>query len=365
MKQIGILTFWNVPNYGAYMQAYSLQKVISERYDNCNAFQISYLNKKHYDVYYSNINKQYPKWYINPRFYFGLLRNGKRKAEVLKTKKFLEYYEMIPHAGTDIKTLKLDYLILGSDIIWDYQVGFFGRDQFLFGIGVNAKKKISYAPSFGTVILGKNVPPYVCKGLGELDCISVRDEKSKNLVKEISGRESTVVLDPTLLWDFSKDKNIVKPPISAPYIIVYGSFFTDELIEGAQKYCKENKLKLICLSSLDDDYEWCDLTINQEHLNPFEWTGYFKHANAVMTCTYHGLMFGLLFKKRIIFNMTEFIMAKAESLIDCMELRDVLVNYKSFESKIKWDWDYSRLGERLNKMREDSFDFLDGVICDE
>ena len=365
MKKIGILTFWNVPNYGAYMQAYALQKFINYRYEECEVYQISYLNKKHYNVYYSNINKQYPYWYVNPQFYLGLINYKKRKEEVSRTKKFLEYYQSIPHEDRDIKHLKLDYLILGSDIIWDYQIDFFGKDQFLFGIGVNAKKKISYAPSFGTVISGNTAPDYVHKGLTELDYISVRDEKSQTIVKEISGRESTVVLDPTLLWDFSTDENIVKPQINDPYIIVYGSFFSDELIRGAQKYCRENALKLICLSSLDDEYDWCDLTIDQDQLNPFEWTGYFKYSDAIMTCTYHGLMFSLIFKKKIIFNMTDFIMKKAESLIECMELREVLVDYKDFVSKINWAWDYAKLDKKLEQLRKNSLKFLDGAINNE
>lgn len=53
MKKIGIYTFWNVPNYGTFAQAYALQKVISNRYPNISCMHIGYLDKRHYRFYYS------------------------------------------------------------------------------------------------------------------------------------------------------------------------------------------------------------------------------------------------------------------------------------------------------------------------
>ena len=53
MKRLGILTFWNVPNYGAFMQAYALQKVLENRYTDYDVKQIPYINQRHYDEYYS------------------------------------------------------------------------------------------------------------------------------------------------------------------------------------------------------------------------------------------------------------------------------------------------------------------------
>ena len=104
------------------------------------------------------------------------------------------------------------------------------------------------------------------------------------------------------------------------------------------------------------------MVISQDSLNPFEWAGYFKNASIIMTCTYHGLMFGLIFKKKIIFHPTEFIMNKASSLINDLGLMDVLVNYTSFDSKINWNWDYAYLSKLLEKNKDISFRYLDGEI---
>lgn len=365
-KKIGILTFWNVPNYGAFLQAYALQKLLETRYPEYDVRQIPYLNQKHYNVYYSNSIKQnFRYWLINPKYYRALLSGKGTNKDVENTKKFLAYYDVIPHftniATGNIKDYTFDVLVLGSDIIWDFTVPFFGDDRYLFGVGINARKKLSYAPAFGSVSEKNSVPNYVKTGLRELDAISVRDEKSARIVEAISGKNAEVVLDPTLLWDFQNDLNIPKPTVSN-YIVVYGSFFSEELVKGAKKYAEDNGLKLICLSSLDDRFEWCDEIINQDEMTPFEWVGYFKHASAVMTCTYHGLMFSIIFEKKIIFNMTEFIYNKSESFIDGLGMKEVLLNDLDFNAKMNWNWDYSIIYSKLNQMKSDSIGFLDSAI---
>lgn len=366
MKEIGILTFWNVPNYGAFLQAYALQKYIESIDKEYKVRQIVYLNETHYCAYYSIIDKSFRYWIINPKFYKKLVNRTIHRNEIKTTRDFLKYYDMIPHTekynAYSLKNMKVDVLVLGSDIIWDYNITIFGKDEFLFGNHINANNKISYAPSFGTVNYTEKVPTYVVSGLKNLKAISVRDEKSRRLVKEISERSAEIVVDPTLLWDFESDSNIKRPDENCKYIIVYGSFFAEQLIIEAQKYCSEQGIKLICLSSLNDKFDWCDITVNQDELNPFQWAGYFKYADAVMTCTYHGLMFGLIFRKKIIFNPTDFIMEKASYLISQLGLYSVLIENKGFVEKLEWDWNYEIIDEQLLEMKEKSKKYLNEAI---
>lgn len=360
MRKIGIFTFWDVPNYGTFMQAYALQEIIAKLYPEDKVLQISYLDQHHYKTYYSIINTNYRLFFINPRFYRNLYYRWRRRANIESLKAFFSYYESIPHTEDfereELKTASFDVVVLGSDIIWDYQQGIFGNDRFLFGNDFRAKKVVAYAPSFGTVKSSDEPPAYVVKGLNGLAAISVRDENSAKLVEQYTGKEALVVLDPTLLMD-ADDENFVKPDIKR-YIIVYGSSFSPELIRGAREYADKHHLKLVCLNSLDDTFDWCDLNISQENLSPFAWCGYFKYAEAVFTCTYHGLMFGLIFKKRIIFHPTPFILDKASSLIDYLGLREVLIEKKTFEDKADWSWDYEDIYRRLLPMREKSLAYL-------
>ena len=362
MKKIGILTFWNVPNYGTFLQAYALRNVVQEIRPGDSVELIAYLDKIHYAGYYGIFNYRYKLWPINPRFYLEALGRIRNYKNISGLKSFLKYYETIPHTkplnANKLKNEKFDTVILGSDIIWDYTFSLFNNDPFLFGNNINADNKISYAASFGTVKVDDEFPQYVQEGIKALDAISVRETKSTEIVKKITGKDSLIVADPTFLWDFSIDSNVIKPKMKDPYIVVYGSYFTDELIEGVCRYSKENGLKIVCLNSLDDTYDWCDINIQQNDLSPYEWLGYFADAEVVMTCTFHGMMFGLIFNKKMVFSPTQFILDKSTSFINALGLMEVLVDYKTFEEKVNWSWDYHEINKRISYLREESINYL-------
>lgn len=361
MKSIGILTFWNVPNYGTFLQAYALQKVISSLSDKYDVKQIAYLDEMHYRQYYALNNTKYRLGLINPKTYINIFRRLFSK-KIKELKPFFDYYKNYISCTEKLTKEKLakkefDTVVLGSDIVWDYSIDFFGHDKYLFGNNFNSKKIISYAASFGTIKENDICPEYVKKGLKNLSVISVRDENSQKLVKKYVDRESVIVCDPTILWDFMNDINIPKVEESK-YIIVYGSNFRPELINGCVEYAKKHNLQIICLDSLDDTFDWCSKNIKQNKLNPFQWLAYFKHAECIFTCTYHGLMFSLIFNKKTVFSPTQFIMDKASSLIDFLNLRSVLVDYDTFEQKVEWDWNYDIINAKINELKEMSFKFL-------
>lgn len=363
MKNVGIYTFWNVPNYGTFLQAYALQRVIEELDKEAEVRQIAYLDKMHYDQYYGRVNFCYRKKWINPRFYKEIINRFLSWKEICERQNFLDYYGQIKNTGPlNKKTIKEQYfdtIVLGSDIIWDYSIRMFNHDIHLFGNGFHANNVISYAASFGTVKSGMEVPEYVINGLERMKEISVRDENSKKLVLEMTGREAEIVLDPTFLWDFMSDKKILGRPVKEKYMVVYGSKFTDYLVQGAQAYAKKHGLKIICLDSLSDNFTWCDEVVSQRNLTPFGWCAYFKYAEVVFTCTYHGLLFGLIYQKRLVFYPTPFIMDKAASLIASLGMEEVLISSQDFDKKADWEWDYQNtLNKRINFFKEKSFAYL-------
>ncbi|MBR4325191.1 MAG: polysaccharide pyruvyl transferase family protein [Bacteroidales bacterium] len=362
MKKIGILTFWNVPNYGTFLQAYALQKVISSLNKDNDVKQIAYLNARHYNAYYSLNNRKYRLGLLDPRAY---LNTAKRlfSGDVQRLKPFLNYYKDFipctqPMTEDDLAKEPFDTVVLGSDIVWDYSISFFGDDKYLYGNSLNCNNIIAYAASFGTVKDTMPCPSYVKEGLQKMTAISVRDENSRHLVNKFANREATIVCDPTILWNFNTDTNIPNTDKEDKYIIVYGSNFKKELISGCIDYARKNNLKIYCLDSLNDTFDWCDKNIKQDKLNPFQWLAYFKNAEKIFTCTYHGLMFGLIFNKRTVFSPTQFILDKASSLISFLGLEDVLINYNTFAEKADWKWDYTEINSKLDELRQKSSVFL-------
>jgi hypothetical protein len=325
--------------------------------------QIAYLNKKHYNYYYSPIPKLSRK---SPLFWKNLLGNLIGCSEQKRRERaFCADYKTIPHTDA-MDTEKLENaafgtVVLGSDIVWDYSVEIFGPDSHLFGVGLHADKILSYAASFGTVKPGQDVPAFVTEGLCNLSSISVRDENSADIVERICGTRPTVVLDPVWLWDFETDENVHNPQIEN-YIVVYGQDFTQEFIENLVAYAKKEGKKLVCLDCNDDQYDWCDVVIKQRDLTPYKWLGYFRQADCIATSTFHGLTFGLVFKKRIAFCKTPFIMAKISTFLKKIGLYDLFQNESDVDTMLDYDWDYSNINAFIDGEREKSMEYLRNAL---
>lgn len=365
-QKIAILSFWNVPNFGTFLQSYALVKVLQNMYPDYDVRLIPHVEDKHLQVYYKIARPVvYPYAYINPLFYKDTIARVKNKKQIEDLSKFKNYYkEFLPYFDVNDENLcenVFDTLVLGSDIIWSYDVRFFNNDSLLFGIGVNAKNKISYAASFGTVKRTNKHPDYVIDGIKSLNAISVRDENSSEIVGDIVGKNAEVVLDPTLLYDFGNDLNIKAPNVDYKYVIVYGSYFTQDQIVGLKKYCAEKSLKIICLDTGLDKCDWCDVFVDASNITPFQWCGYIKNSEFIMTSTFHGFMFGLIFKRKIIFNATSFMKAKMSDLLHQLDLYDYLVD-RTFSQQISYSWDYEKIDKIISAKRIKSFQFLERNI---
>lgn len=356
---IGIQTFWNVPNYGTFAQAYALQKVLQKIDKDRDVRQISHLDKRHYDFYFNRkaYLRSYPIW--KKVFWKSFFI----KYQVVETKErlFLNAYNSIPHTECidtmNLKKYQFSKIFLGSDIVWDYSVDVFNNDPLLFGIGYNAEIN-AYAASFGTVSVDSELPDYVKKALNQMKYISVRDEKSAEMVEKITGKKPQIVLDPTWLWDFEKDDNIIKPD-EDDYILVYGQDFTSDFIENLRKYADKSRKKIIGLDCNNDHYAWCDKMISQAELSPFQWIGYFKHATLVATSTFHGITFSLIFNKKFAFCKSDFIMAKIDRFLKELELFELFdKNQNDVFEMFDYNFNYSYINEIIANKKEDSLNFL-------
>lgn len=357
---IGILTFWNVPNYGTFAQAYALQRILQELNGEKDVRQIAHLDQHHFNFYYNKkaYYREYPIW--KKAFWKSLfMRNDSTSS---KERNFINAYDSIPHTedinAYNMKEFKFDKVFLGSDIVWDYSIKVFNNDSLLFGQGFVADEIDAYAASFGTVPIDAHLPVYIENALRKMRYISVRDKKSAEIVKNVTGKKPPVVLDPTWLWDFNSDDNIIKPS-EEDYILVYGQDFTPLFIENLRRYADSAKKSIIALDCNEDHYNWCDKMINQAELSPFQWIGYFKYASAVATSTFHGITFSLIFNKKFAFCKTDFIMAKINDFLKELKLFDLYNdNQDNVFKMLDFDFDYSYINKIIEEKRVESLDYL-------
>lgn len=339
MKQIGILTFWGVPNYGAWAQSYALNRIVkgivNEEYE---VNHINYLCQIHNDLYYLNN---------------------------LRLKNAFDYsWREIPHTkrmnSDELSREYYDILITGSDSIWEFSLPEMGDDIHLIGNNLNSPRIISYAASFGVTSLKHNLPEYIRQGLRNYEAISVRDVNSQEVVYGMTDRKvlAPIHLDPVLLWDFKQDEN-VKDCIYTSYIAVYGTKWSVEFIKYAKNFAKEKKCLLI---SIGDNNAWCDVCMRMIELRCQEWIGMIKNAEYVFTSTYHGLLFSIAFDKQFKFDMVPYVKNRAITILNNIGVDSYYENGKSIDEVFDAVIDYDAVNEKLNKWRRESVEWLKYVI---
>lgn len=71
-------------------------------------------------------------------------------------------------SSADFASTTFNTVVFGSDIVWDYSFEIFNHDPKLFGVGIQADKKVAYAATFGTIKRGSEYPQYVVDGVRSL-----------------------------------------------------------------------------------------------------------------------------------------------------------------------------------------------------
>ena len=364
MKKIGILTFWGVPNYGAFAQAYALNMILKKFYKDDEVKHIAYLHPRHHDLYFKKRKPilQSHRQLLSPWYYYEMLKYLINPS--IRYPAFSKDWNLIDDDAISdsiaLENTYYDVIVTGSDAIWEYSVPDFGDDYHLVGNNLKCNKLVSYAASFGDMNLVDNFKNFVADGLKKYDLISVRDKNSKDIVKVIAHRDDVqIVLDPTLVWDFKNDLDIPESHYEN-YILVYGNDFSDTLIRDVKNYAKRNGFIIIGAGIAP---EWCDIRLID--IEPLEWIGLFKGAEFTVTCTFHGLMFSINFEKKVVFNQVVYVKNRSTTLLQNLGLYELYKDGTDFASVLNYPWDYKKINERLDSMREESLEFIRNICKDE
>lgn len=365
---VRIISYQNAQNYGAVLQAYGLQQVIKSL-----GFK-DVLFIKYNPDYLKNRYLVFPaKWYQSPKrtvryiisYYVNLpflilsrvIRNNSfnrsRKRLIAQTK---QQYRCLK----DIIDVPCDYLVLGSDQIWSTWITG-GPDPVFYGKGEykGLKRIITYAPSSETSTFDN--PDYT-KLIGEylknIDCISVREKKVGNLLKEKFGISPKVCVDPTILCGRDGFEQIAsKRIIKKDYILVYAynnySFFIQELIKTIPEY---EKYEVHYISFGPSDLKMLFNRQCHYECSVENFVSLFKYASYVVTNSFHGLAFSLLFNRKFIIAYEEGKSSRCESLLQMVDALDKIV---CKASEVDWiNYDFDHINKRLEAIREDSLQFL-------
>lgn len=327
--KIGIVTLFNVPNYGAILQAYALA---------------AYLKKQGHDILLFNVES--PK--KNPFIY---------KLKRLIKLRFIDQFQRkyYPTITSNLEE-KVDLYMVGSDQVWNPEITKTVYDKYFLSFALHGKK-VAYAASFGTQEWEfEHLSKQVSNLLRDFSHITVREEQGKALLQQNFHIRSKSVLDPCFLLEakdylFEKKMPLSSYPLLVSYKLCYDRMFSLRMSNLSRKLgCRKKELRSRYISFLPDCKE-----LNINYCRVEEWIYWIASSRYVVTDSFHGLVFSLLFRKQfVLFPSIPKRSSRIDNLLEKLNLSSRKVNsFKEAEILFKEaPIAYSQIDELLVSLKK-------------
>ena len=365
--KIGILTFHNAHNYGAVLQVYALKKAIEK------------LGHKVIVVDYRNniIEGQYPyKRKVSleggknklkfPLNYMKYLYSNKQYHEKWnKFNEWIAYYvleDLVRCTKKQLSKLDLDMFICGSDQIWNPGLTG-GFDGVYFADFETKAKKVTYAASMGLSALPEEQEVQFASYLKNFDMLSVREQNLADYIKKISGIEAEVVVDPTLLLEAEEyEKLIVEMPLPEKYVLVYCLMDNEEMLKSAYDYAEKKGLKVVEFRYFKNIKHFGKIQV--ANAGPGEFLGLIKNAELILTNSFHGTVFSMLFQKKFYTVALGAVSSRMESLLNLAGLTERYISNGQYEMiDMEKEIEYEKVKERIKEEQKKSYSYLEKIFC--
>jgi hypothetical protein len=342
---ICIVTVYNSENCGSFYQAYALYKTLENQGHNVVFLKRDTLETSHSKkTSILNSLKSLARGRLSRAFNY--LRKYHAFEKATKIFKIVENY---PDALKDI-----DCFVIGSDTLWNFESKYFyKRNSIYTGLELPDKRKITYAVSIANtpikVITDDNS---IVKGIKQLDAISVRDVNTAEAVKRVSETTPTQVLDPTFLLDELSYQEMEAHIDESDYILIYG--FGDISPEMKSQLVKISVILECKIVSYGEYRKWADVNTIYD---PTTFLSYFRNARYVVTNTYHGTIFSIIYKKNFVcYGQAK---NKVRDLVESLKLTEQFISpNESILDKLKQTPDYENANKILEERKYASINYL-------
>lgn len=378
MKKIGIITILKVNNYGAELQAYATQKVLQLMgYDAEIIDYLFYKNPRHKRTQMSKPTARMSLRKHLQELLYPIVAQWKarnyRELQRVRDAKFERFHDentkqSVCYDTIDkLKSAKLDYdvLMTGSDQVWNPGI-YSSLDPYLLRFGDDSLRRIAYAASFGVSQLPDDVRNYYREALMRYSAIGVREDNAVNLVKNLSGKDAKLVLDPTLLLDKEQWMKVAKPVEGLPdkpYVLIYELSDIPFIKQVAMYIAEKTGLPIvrICKNASPEDKE--EEILNIINAGPAEFLYLFNKAGYVVTNSFHGTAFSINFGKQFytVIPLGKSNNSRQKSILKLMGCEERMLT-EGGEMPAMEKLDTDRINEKLRVQRQNSMDFLKNAI---
>lgn len=349
--KIGILTFSRTHNFGAILQCYALQQALKEL--GAEVFVIDYKQPYIESTNRPFLWREFFKRIFSPILLYRYLKGikGRTKGE----KDFNEFKKHFLNCtkpyGKHIP-LDFDVYIIGSDQVWGVECtngydhvlwGDFKRkkNSKLYGYAISSNKKsVNGVP--------ENEWPII---LNRFDCLSFREKSIADIITSKTHKPVEISIDPTLLvgqdiWDDVVNTKWKKEE----YILVYEARFLNGQELTLRKYAEDLAKRRGCkvISRLYD-------------YTPRDFVSLFKYAKYVITSSFHGTVFGLIYNKPMtVIQLNDGHDDRYVNLLKAVGAENALISI--VEPFVEKKIDYTVVNTKIEELRKHSLEYLNRIV---
>jgi len=354
MSKVHILTLHWPHNHGAFLQCYALCEAVKDM-----GHEVELLDYRPYKIYLRQFLSCLLRHRIRRLSMILPFRKFQKKYLPLGPRKFWRTIKVADVSSQNTQE-RIDIYISGSDQLWNHQITGDLDFNFLLEFAPSASKKISYASSMGGVEFPEDVRERVKKALDGFSAIAAREEFTKNQVEELTGRDVALTLDPVFLRDSYSAIISKKKVPNEHYIVTYCLQRSERVGHVLRLIKKRYRMPVLSVGPVMPD--GADHHIYS--LSPGEWLGMIKNADHVVTNSFHGLAFSILFSRQFFcIGMTGGVSSRNDRLSNLcgllhLENRLLLDDARLDFLGAKADIDYARVDTILDEERERSLAYL-------
>lgn len=347
--KFGIITLVS-ENYGNKFQNYAVERILL-KYGKVTTYSLGELNQntdesledKEYKYTLSHIKKvirarlmyQYDyvvsdRNLISSIWYVWTHKNRILKLKARRKEKFSRFEGEYLHVSPEklnfqnVESGKWigehDCFICGSDQIWNPTYSTTSRLAFC---SFAPERTIAWAPSFGIADIPKGRKEEFAHHLNNIGYISVREEAGARVIKELTGREAEVLLDPTMTLEVEEWKSITRKPdaeLPEQYIVCYFLGQIDKQYKRQiDEFSRKVDMPIVRLFDVTDERYYS--------LDPCEVLYTIEHAGYVLTDSFHGTVFSILFHRDF------YVFKRNEGGMSMQSRLDTLLSKFQFENR--------------------------------
>ena len=391
MKKVGIVSCYFQHNYGSMLQALATQMALDKLgYEN-ETIDISGFKgeiKKAKMLYFAKASLTSDILLSKLGMATNVLRRKLSKGvykenTIIRNKKFDDFYKKhfrLSEKYTSKADLsnkckeKYSAVLVGSDQLW--LPGNIAGDYYTLNFVPEEVNTIAYATSFGQSALPSDSAKKATVFLKKIRHVGVREESGQRLVKELAGRDVPVVCDPTLLFAGDEWMCIQKeePKINEPYILCYFLGNNPPHREFAKRLKEKTGCKIVALTHLDEyvksDEGYADYT--PYDVDPADFLNLIRNAQYVCTDSFHCSLFSMLYKKEF-FTFKRYARktksstnSRLDTLFNLAGVKGRVLNGdEDIQKCLDMNIDYEKVHKNLQKIREESYQYLITALKDE